>query len=162
MSELSAKIEGLKGELTTQEVISLAKVSRETFRKIERGESVKLSTLRAIARALKASESAWLDLLVAWLKKEAGDEKNKIWIEPREKDFATVHDDVTSQSARALMLFGDLNAAERAEIIKAMERPEVRGCLPAINRVWEKFATPHPATRAAAGKIASVAVHNKG
>lgn len=137
MSELSARIADLKGTRPTSEIISAAKVSRQTFRKIELGESVKLSTLRQIADAIGANEQQWAELLAAWLSAEAGGESRLLWIHPRGEAFSESKD---SPAARALMLFEQLNAADRQHVLKTMQRKEVLACLPAINRVWEKFS----------------------
>jgi transcriptional regulator with XRE-family HTH domain len=145
MSELSAKIAALKGSRRTSHLVRGADVSRATFRKIELGQSIKLSTLKEIAKALTVDESApeWLDLLVAWIKSEVGYDSRKLWIEPR-AGSSTLHDAAESETARAMMLFEQLNAGDRAQIVKAMQRPEVRACLPAINRIWEKVSAPKP------------------
>lgn len=144
MSELSAKLAGLKSGRKTTEVLEFVKVSRQTFRRIERGESVKLSTLKAIATAFKVTDTEWLDLLVAWLKTEAGYDARKLWIEPKDSSVSALRDIDAGQVARATMLFSELTHADRIEITKAMQRSEVRACLPAINRVWEKFAKTAP------------------
>lgn len=137
MSELSAKISEFKGQRQTSEIIESAGISRQTFRKIELGDSVKLSTLRAISNAIGATDEQWLELLVAWLKNEAGTEARKIWIESRADKAKESHQ--PSGTARAMMAFEQLNAGEREQILLAMQRKEVIACLPAINRVWEKF-----------------------
>ena len=59
MSELSAILSLLKGNRTTQEIVNGADLSRETFRKLERGQGVKLSTLRDIASYLKLTRPQW-------------------------------------------------------------------------------------------------------
>lgn len=145
MSELSSKLAALKGKRTTKEIIGLAEISRETFRKVERGEAgVKLSTLKAIADALGVSQDQWTDLVAAWLKVEAGEEAHRLSIKP--KHPSDVGQTESSQVAHAAILFQQLNAAERQEILKAMERKEVRNCLPSINRVWERLSKPSPSS----------------
>jgi transcriptional regulator with XRE-family HTH domain len=139
MSELSNKIKLLRGDRSAEDIAKEVGVSRESFSRIERGGSVKLSTLKQIATALRVPESDWLELLVAWLKSEAGPDARKLWLEPRETTPSVLRDKGDNEAGRAMMLFNSLNPAERQEIMKAMERPEVRRCLPAINRVWEKF-----------------------
>lgn len=139
MSELSAKITALKGSRKTSDLLAGTEISRGSFRALELGKSVKLSTLREIAALLGADEAQWIDLLVAWLKHEAGGDEEKLWIEPKAASTSVLHGVEESQVARAMMLFKNLNAADRMEITKAMKRAEVRACLPAINSVWEKF-----------------------
>lgn len=144
MSELSAKLATLKRARKTKEIIAAAGVSRQTFRKIELGESVKLSTLKEIALALGVTSDSpeWLELVVAWIKTEVGHDSRKLWIEAR--DSNVLRESGESDTARAMMLFSELTAADRVEIIKAMQRPEVRACLPAINSVWEKLDPNSP------------------
>jgi len=136
VSELSSKLAVLKGSKRTTEV------SYETFRKIERGQSVKLKTLRRIADALNVTDAEWLDMVVAWLKTEAGRDAQKLSIRPREGHSA-LHDAAVDKLARATDLFQQLNSQDAEEIIKAMQRPEVRACLVAINQVWEKMGPRH-------------------
>lgn len=70
---------GSKGNRTSAEVIAGAKISREIFRKIERGQSVKLKTLRAISNFLGLNQADWLTLVIAWVRLETGDDSR--WIE---------------------------------------------------------------------------------
>jgi transcriptional regulator with XRE-family HTH domain len=85
MSELSNKIKLLRGDRSAEDIAKEVGVSRESFYRIERGGSVKLSTLKQIATALRVPESDWLELLVAWLKSEAGPDARKLWLEPRQR-----------------------------------------------------------------------------
>ena len=144
MSDLSAKIAVLKGKRKTSHVVQGADVSRATFRKIELGQSIKLSTLREIARALGVTDESpeWLELVVAWIKTEVGLDAHRLWIEPRDTQPSALRDVPASDTAKAMMLFTELNSADRIEITKAMQRPEVRACLPAINSVWDKLGEP--------------------
>jgi transcriptional regulator with XRE-family HTH domain len=139
MSQLSGRLAALKGSQKTSDIIAKANVSRETFRKIERGEAVKLSTLRQIAKALHVSEEEWLDLLIAWIQTEVGKDSHYLWIETKESGHSRLHDATADQTAKAMMLFQELNHTDRLEIIKAMQRPEVMACIRGINGVWEKF-----------------------
>jgi transcriptional regulator with XRE-family HTH domain len=155
MSELSAKLALLKGDRKTSEIIKDAGIARETFRKIERGDSVKLSTLRDISTAMDLTPTEWTDLIIAWLKTEAGPESRNLIIETRGQP-PSLHDQPDSQVSAAMALFQNLNAAEREDITKAMERKEVRACLPSINRVWEKFSSSQTSRSKTAHKILSV------
>ncbi len=138
MSELSNKVKALRGKMSAEEAGQKCGLSRESFYRVERGGSVKFESLRDIATGLHATESDWLEMIVAWLKYQIGEDAQKLWIEPR-VGGSKLSDGATNQVGRAMLLFTDLNPADRVEITKAMERPEVRACLPAINSVWEKF-----------------------
>lgn len=72
----------LKGKRTSAEVVEGAKISRETFGKIQRGDTVKLTTLKSIAVFLGASRQQWLELVIAWIKEEIGDEAKYLQIHP--------------------------------------------------------------------------------
>jgi transcriptional regulator with XRE-family HTH domain len=139
MSELSNKIRALRGELSAEEAADKCQLSRESFYRVERGGSVKLATLKQIAKGFKLPEAEWLELLTAWLRTEAATDADKLWIEPKSQKVSRLRDREESTMARALMLFQQLNPSERQEIEKAMERKAVRDCLPAINRVWDIF-----------------------
>jgi hypothetical protein len=138
MSELSNKIKAIRGVLSAEEAGVKCGLSRESFYRVERGGSVKIETLRDIAKGFHISENEWLDLLVAWLKHEAGADAEMLFIESK-RGGSKLHDHESSQVQRAMSLFTNLNPTDRAEITKAMQRTEVRACLPAINSVWEKF-----------------------
>jgi DNA-binding XRE family transcriptional regulator len=139
MSKLSNKIKGIRGQLSAEDAGTKCGISRESFYRIERGGFVKLETVRDIATGFQLDDSAWLDLLVAWLKHEAGTDAHSLFIEKKEQSASVLQDNESSAVARAMMLFEALNPHDREQIAKSMQRPEVRGCLPAINRVWEKF-----------------------
>ena len=113
-------------------------LSLRTINYLELGQPVKLGTLRKLAEACGVKNAEWLDLIVSWLRQEAGDDSQSVWIEPKDTTSA-LKDGEESQVAKAMQLFSQLNPHDRQEIIRAMERPEVRACLPSINRVWEKF-----------------------
>jgi DNA-binding Xre family transcriptional regulator len=142
MSELSAKLAALKGEQTTSEIIQKAGLSRETFRKMERGEGVKLTTLRQIFEALDCEESEWVDLLIAWIQTEIGPESARIWIHSREP--SALKEGKPDIAAQAMAVFQKLNAVDRDQVLKTMQRREVLNCLPAINQVWEKTDRTKP------------------
>ncbi len=137
MSELSNKIKSLRGTLSAEDAGEKCGLSRESFYRMERGGTVKIDTLRDIAKGFKLSEDEWLDLLAAWLKMQAGDDGLKLFIE--RKGHSTKSKGSDSEIATAMTLFTNLTPDERQEILNAMRRPEVRACLPAINSVWDKL-----------------------
>ncbi|HEU5123927.1 MAG TPA: hypothetical protein VFW05_07675 [Verrucomicrobiae bacterium] len=139
MSELSAKLSDFKGQRKTSDIIAAAGISRETFRKIERGQPTRLDTLRQISQAMKLSEDQWMELMIAWIKSQLGDQSSKLEIRPL-SESSVLKNRARNPVDDVMMLFTNLNAAERIDIIKAMQRKEVRACLPGINRIWEKFS----------------------
>lgn len=139
MSELSNKLAALKGKHTTAEIVEKLGISRETFRRIERGDSVKLSTLKEIANVLGVKDEDWIELIIAWIKLEIGQDAQKMWIEPKEQKASKLHDAQESAQAKAMMLFNQLNSEDRHQIILAMERPEIRRSLPALNKLYDSL-----------------------
>jgi len=141
MSELSNKIQSILGDMKAVAAGKLCDLSRESFYRIERGESVGYETLLKIKKGFKLNQNDWLELLVAWLKQEAGADAPYLIIQAREVSPSMLRDNEASQVAKAMMLFTDLNLADRQEVTHAMQRPEVRACLPAINSLYEKLGT---------------------
>ncbi len=133
-SELSHKISILKADRTSAEIVKNADVSRETFRKIERGESVKLSTIKKIADYLKASDEQWRQLVIAWIKLEIGPEDSRHIHLSHE---TTAINDKLADSEQILQLASQLDSSDRKQIILAMTRPEVRRSIPAINALYD-------------------------
>lgn len=135
MSELSNKIRLLRGDISAEEAGRRVGLSRESFYRMERGGSVKLATLRQLAQGLAVSESDWLDLLVAWLRQEAGQDAGKLIIDTQA--MSPLKDASESQSARALALFNQLNAEDRHQVLLLLQRPELRRSLPALNKLYD-------------------------
>jgi DNA-binding XRE family transcriptional regulator len=139
MSELSNKLRLLRGERSAEDAAKQVGLSRESFYRIERGGSVKLDTLRQIATGLKLSQSDWLELLIAWLKNEAGADKDHIWIESRNPPKSDVRDSAEAQLALLVQRFNELNPEERRQILLVMERPEARRALAALNKLYDSL-----------------------
>lgn len=136
MSELSNKIKSIRGSMSAEDAGVKCGLSRESFYRIERGGTVRIDTLRDIAKGFGLEEDQWLELLVAWLKMQAGNDSYKLFIESKSPGELQDRD---NQVSLAMSLFINLTPDDRQEIINAMKRPEVRACLPAINSVWEKL-----------------------
>ena len=134
MSELANLIKLLRGNKTAADIVRNADVSRETFRKIEAGEVVKLSTIKKISDYLGADQGQWHDLIIAWCRMQI----------PKEdvRHIQFIHgggamNDSTSDSEQILKLALQLDTQDRKQIIKTMTRPEVMRSLPSINNLWE-------------------------
>ena len=132
MSELSVILSLFKGARTTQEIVDGAGLSRETFRKLERGQGVKLSTLRDIANYLKLSRAQWLALVAAWIKLEIGEADAKS-IQIIANETAAVPREVRQLQELALQL----PPAELHQVILALSRPEVRRSCIALNQLYD-------------------------
>ena len=135
-NELSTLIATYKGNHTSAELIAGAKISRETFRKIERGQSVKLKTLNAIAVFLDLDHSAWIKLVIAWMRIEAGDDAK--WIELTARQTANLKEEGPDGiETEITKLVTQLSASDRRQIVLTIARPEVRRTLPAINALYD-------------------------
>lgn len=137
MSELSHLIKAFQGNYTNAQVLAGAGVSRETYRKLQCGTSVKLSTLRDISRFLKLDESKWRQLVIAWIRLEIGPDAKHIHIEPsphpiRERD---------DQSREICTLAAQLSLQDQKHVLKAITRPEVLRVLPSLNHLHEQITS---------------------
>ncbi len=145
MSHLSEKINRLQGDLTQEQMARRCGVSRNVFSYLAKGQTVKLSTLRKIANAFELTRAAWLDLLIAWIRAEIGEEDFKDLIVRRSEtanEDGMLHDAEQKQEEILLKHFSLLSEAEQAEVVKTMQRQEVLNCLPPINQVWDRFESP--------------------
>lgn len=140
-SELAYTIGKLKGDRTSTEIVKRAGVSRETFRKIELGESVKLSTIKKIADFLGASQDQWWQLVISWIKLEIGAEASR-HIHISHSATPTSHKDADCE--QILEMVRQLDAHDRKQITLAMARPAVIRTLPALNALYAtvKRTTP--------------------
>ena len=145
MSHLSEKISRLQGDLTQEQMAKRCGVSRNVFSYLAKGQSVKLSTLRKIANAFQLSRTAWLDLLIAWIRAEIGEDDFRELVVRRSEtahEGDLLHDAEQKQEESLLKHFSLLSESEQEEIMKTMQRQEVLNCLPSINRVWDRFEAP--------------------
>lgn len=108
-------------------------LSRESIFRIERGEQVKLTTLRKIATALQGSPSQWADLLAAWLRFQAGQHAKLVSIESL-KPASSLKEDSDAWATKVLELISRLPAAERKNILFALENPQIIQCLTHIRK----------------------------
>ncbi len=153
MNDVTVLLSLFKGHHSTQAIAKGADISRETFRKLERGTQIKLSTLRAIATYLKLSHAQWLALLTAWIKAEVGPDSQHLEI------FVHADDSAKGQARRELKTIQELSAqlpaAERQQIILALSRPQVRKCLPLLEQLHHALNPPAPHPRSKKPKAAA-------
>lgn len=114
-------------------------VSRETLRKIESGETIKISTLKQIATGLGASRPDVIELVCTWLRCHAGDEIEAIDITPRTKPSAL---QAAGQSAtdRLTRAAAALTTREQEILLAAINRPEVLRSIAHLNSLWDAAA----------------------
>jgi transcriptional regulator with XRE-family HTH domain len=137
MSELAYLLRTLRGKRSADDVAHNTGLSRESIFRIERGGTVKLDTVRQIAIDLGASRAQWLGILTAWLKNQAGKESDKLFIEPKNTTSPELNDKI-SDSSQAMMLFTELNALQRKEILFAMQNPSVITILASTRKLVTK------------------------
>jgi|GEM_PF-1359214 len=128
MNILAEKIINMRGAKTQPEFAKQTNLSLRTICKLERGDSVKLSTLQQIRDRLLLDRSQWIELLTAWIQSEVGSD-----------DFSLVLKRSSTESPEFVLLFNSLSQENQKNIKKALQRPEVLACLGPINKVWEKF-----------------------
>jgi hypothetical protein len=111
-------------------------VNRQTLTELEDGESVRMETLQRIAQTCKLDEREWAEMLIAWIRCAMG-EREFAKLDVRPAPTPTIAKKLKATDEMFLTLFHRLGYAEKANILKAMMRSEVRSCLPGINSVWE-------------------------
>jgi len=139
-TDLSVLIRRLKGRRSTAEVVRGAGVSRETFRKIERGQTVKLDTLKAIADSLNVSNEAWRQLVIGWIKAEIGQHACGISFALTSEAHEASPRYLSPAESGLLQQLEHLNQDEKIEANKALQRKEVIAFLPAINELIDRTA----------------------
>ena len=130
MSELSVKMASLKSTTTTSDVIRATGVARETFRRIERGETVKLNTLKHICESLKCSEAQWVEIMAAWVVAELGPDAHKLKIEVAGKHSSPKKNELST-------LIEHLPHEHRVQITKAIQRPSVIKAIISLNAIYD-------------------------
>lgn len=118
MTELAHKLSLLKGKRTSAEIIKGAKISRETFAKIQRGHTVKLSTLKSIADFLGASRQQWLELVIAWINEEIGEDAKYLQIFPLDLPRSGVSDD----AKKLIELLEPFSSSDRHQIVICLHK----------------------------------------
>ena len=135
MSELGNKIKSLRADQPQVEFAEKAGLSLRTICKLEAGETVRLDTVRQVARALKLSEEERLELIVLWLKLEVGDDFHKLDVEL--KDRPATARDTDYLPAKIQVVLRDAPRKYQEQIYLALQRPEVLRCLPALNELYD-------------------------
>ncbi len=133
MNDLSVKIRSLRGKSSQADMAKKCGVSTKTITNLEKGDSVKLETLRSIKDAYRLKDGDWLELVTAWIKKEVGADAAKMWIEPIERQG----NDQSSEAMRLQAMIHDLNAEERRQLLFLLQRPAVRRVLPSLNKLYD-------------------------
>lgn len=141
MLTLAEHIKSLRGNRNYVQFAKDTGSNRQTLKDIEDGKSVLIETVKQIADACGVDSGQWLSILIAWIRLQIGDEEfAKLDIRPA---ISGSPDSKESQPApndfgRVLeFLFRQLHSHEQVEIFKAITRPAVRECLPAINSIFE-------------------------
>jgi hypothetical protein len=142
MQTLSERIRNLRGNRTVLDFAKVTDVSRGALKDAEDGKSIRLSTLKKIAKACDTDHSSWISLLISWIRVEVGEENfQNIDVRPAtlEVDHLLPGSKEVSFGFMLEMIFRHLSSRDQVEIFKAMTRPAVRECLTAINRVIDGF-----------------------
>ena len=131
VNELIYLLSRWKGNRTTQDVCKGTGVSRETMRKIERGQPVKLSTLNRIADYFKVPSNDREKLLRACTNLRHGRDVRSI---TPKRDWTRSRD---PQADEILNIASQLSADERKHFLLAMTRPAIRKIIPLLNSIHD-------------------------
>lgn len=89
MSELGNMIRQLRGERTQRDFAKMTRLNVRTIQRIEDGGEIKMPTIRAIVKNLRLPHGVYVELLVLWLKQQAGDEAGLVSIEGKSSSGTT-------------------------------------------------------------------------
>lgn len=132
---LSDQIKELRCDLSQEEFANRCGFSRIVVVQLEAGHSVKFDTLNKIRVGFNLGEDRWLDMVISWIREEVTDDVfKKLQIRRISSGYVS-----EGGSDQVLHLFSMLSTQDREQILKTMERKEVRNCLPSINHVYDKF-----------------------
>lgn len=132
---LGAKLRFLRGKRRANEIAGRTGLSRESVYRIERGDSVKLGTVKELAGALEATRAEKLDLLIAWTKQTLGDDAQDLLIEARAAE-KTAHCSIFEHhSAQVTSLIERLTETQVEHLILALQSREILQCVSAMVRL---------------------------
>lgn len=141
-SDLGAKLHFLRGNRRAGEVAKQTGLSRESVYRIERGDAVKLSTVKALARALGAGRAETVDLYIAWIKQNLGADAEDLLIEARSGE-KTAHESVMErQASEVRTLLAALSVTQRDQLIMALQSREILNCINIMVRLASGAAQP--------------------
>jgi transcriptional regulator with XRE-family HTH domain len=142
-SKLADLINPLKGDRTTADIVEGAGVSRETLRRIDLGQCVKLSTLHDIARFLGADETRWAQMVVAWMELEIelelGPEMRRRLKFGYEPEQPRNEDDDEIREGTALLR--QLSKSDRGQFLQVMRRAEALPVIAALNATCDSLVS---------------------
>jgi transcriptional regulator with XRE-family HTH domain len=116
--------------ITQEQLAEMANVGRSTVSALENGETLKLDTLRVIAKPLQLSEAEWLALVVDWIHNEVGKDFPKLTISTKGTDSGHL-------PGRVSELFFALSPKAQEEIVTLLKRPHIGDVIRLINRLYE-------------------------
>jgi transcriptional regulator with XRE-family HTH domain len=138
MSELGNRIRELRGKKSQRDLAEEAKVNVRTIQRIEDGEEVTLATLRTVVKHLKVSEPVYAELLVAWLKQEAGNDAQLVTIECKPsagKKGDRIEDQLYERVKK-------LPTKYQTEVLAAMESKELLDAITHLNLLYTRLKNP--------------------
>lgn len=136
MSELGNKIAHLRGSLSLKEFADKAGLSWSLIAKLEKGQVPRLATVQLIAQKLKLKEADRTDLVLAWIKAELGPEAKHFWIDPKKP--AELLKDKENIPHQVAGLVSALPTQMQAEILNALQRPEVLKSVKHLNELYDR------------------------
>jgi transcriptional regulator with XRE-family HTH domain len=141
MSELGNRIRSLREDLSQPDFASKVGLSLRTICKLEAGEPASLRTIQQIARSSRLSEAERLELVVAWLKMELGEDFRKLSVEIKDRPVGAVKDEI-QLAGKIQVLISDLSRKHQEQIYLALQRPEILRCLRTLNELYDSLKPP--------------------
>jgi transcriptional regulator with XRE-family HTH domain len=132
---LGAKLRFLRGKRRANEIADKTGLSRESVYRIERGDPVKLATVKELADAMEATRAEKLDLLVAWAKQMLGNDAPDLVIKARSGEKPEHCSVFERQTAQVNSLLEGLNETQVEHLILALQSREILQCLSAMVRI---------------------------
>jgi transcriptional regulator with XRE-family HTH domain len=132
---LGAKRRFLRGKRRANEIAGRTGLSRESVYRIERGDSVKLGTVKELAGALEATRAEKLDLLIAWTKQTLGDDAQDLLIEARASEKTAHCSLFEHHSAQVTSLLERLTETQIEHLILALQSREILQCVSTMVRL---------------------------
>jgi transcriptional regulator with XRE-family HTH domain len=138
MSELGNRIRSLREDLSQPAFARKVGLSLRTICKLEAGEPASLRTIERIARSSRLSEGERLNLIVAWLKLELGEDFQKLSVEIKDHKSVSLKDE-HQLAAKIQVLISDIPRKQQEQVCLALQRPEVLGCLATLNALYDSL-----------------------
>jgi len=137
MTKLGNMLKTLRGSRTLDDCVAGTGIARETLRKAESGQPVKIDTLHTLARqGLHATDAQWKELLSAWLNHYARPWSHLVTIGTVGKT-APVAKAIHGLLHQIQSAAAELPTTDQCAILKALRHPEVVRSIRHLNTLFD-------------------------